>query len=129
VNDEGPARPSTPGTTDEHLSTTDGDRAIVVTVAGDVDYATAPRVQAAVLQALHRLQDRLLVLDLTRVRFFGTAGISTLVETIRAAGQAEKYPALRIVVNNSRPVIRPIQISGLDGLLALYPTIEDALAA
>lgn len=121
--------PATADTTADAISTTDSDRAIVITIAGAVDYGTAPRIRAVVLEALGQLQDRLLVLDLARVQFFGTAGISTLVETMRAADQAEKCPALRIVVDASRQVIRPIQIAGLDGMLALFPTVQDALAA
>jgi hypothetical protein len=34
---------------------------------------------------------------------------------------------LLIVVDHTRPVIRPIQVTGLDEVLALFDTIEEAL--
>jgi anti-sigma B factor antagonist len=37
--------------------------------------------------------------------------------------------SLRIVVDTSRPIIRPIQLAGLDEVLRLYRTVEEALAA
>jgi anti-sigma B factor antagonist len=36
---------------------------------------------------------------------------------------------LWIVVGANRPVIRPIQITGLDHVLALFHTVEEALTA
>jgi anti-sigma B factor antagonist len=35
--------------------------------------------------------------------------------------------SLRIVVDNTRPVIRPIQLTGLDQVLSLYYSVADAL--
>ena len=35
--------------------------------------------------------------------------------------------SLRIVVDHVRPVIQPIKISGLDGALALYHRLDEAL--
>ena len=32
-----------------------------------------------------------------------------------------------IVVDANRPVIWPIRVTGLDTMLALYPTVEDAV--
>ena len=34
---------------------------------------------------------------------------------------------LRVVVDHTRPVIRPIEMTGLDDLLALYTTLDLAL--
>ena len=44
------------------------------------------------------------------------------------AAQQWREP-LRIVVDHTRPVIRPIQVTGLDDVLALFDTVEDALRA
>ena len=39
------------------------------------------------------------------------------------------YQPLRVVVDENRPVVRPIEIVGLDNVLALYHSVGDALAA
>jgi anti-sigma B factor antagonist len=99
--------------------------AAVVTVAGEVDLATAAQLESAASRGLAQAGERLCVVDLTSVSFLGSPGLSALV---RAAKQAEKRPApLRIVVDSNRPVIRPLEISGLDQVLSLYHTVEEAL--
>lgn len=111
------------------IGTTERAGATVVVVAGDLDYAAEPPFQDAVAEALHRLGDRPVVLDLTGVTFLGSAGLTALVNSWAAV---EHRPAgagpLRVVVDETRPVIRPMQISGLDQVLRLYHDVEGALA-
>jgi anti-sigma B factor antagonist len=102
------------------------DDAVVVTVAGELDMLTTPRLRAAVSGALEEAKGAPVVLDLTRVTFLGSPGLAALVEAVR---QAERRGGpLRIVVDNARPVIRPIELTGLDDVLALYGTVDAALA-
>jgi anti-sigma B factor antagonist len=63
--------------------------------------------------------------DLTRVSFFGSAGLQALVQSADLAREGCK--PLRVVVNEHRPVLLPIQLTGLDQLLALYDSLADAL--
>jgi anti-sigma B factor antagonist len=65
--------------------------------------------------------------DLTAVTFFGSAGLTALLAATRLS-EARREP-LRIVVDHNRPVIRPIMVTGLDDVLTLYHTVEEALAA
>jgi hypothetical protein len=51
--------------------------------------------------------------------------LQALVNVTEAAKQRRE--PLRIVVDQTRPVIRPIQLTALDGVLALFDTIEQAL--
>jgi anti-sigma B factor antagonist len=51
--------------------------------------------------------------------------LQALVDVTQAA-QRRREP-LRIVVDHNRPVIRPIEVTGLDEVLALFDTVEDAL--
>jgi anti-sigma B factor antagonist len=63
--------------------------------------------------------------DLLGVSFLGSAGLSALV---RATGLAQASgKSLRIVVNDHRPVLRPIQLMGLDQMLPLCCSLADAL--
>jgi anti-sigma B factor antagonist len=102
------------------------DGAVVVTVAGELDMLTTPRLRAAVSKALDEAMNEPVVLDLTNVTFLGSPGLAALVEAVRKAGQ--RGGPLRIVVDHTRPVIRPIELTGLDDVLALYATVEEALA-
>jgi anti-sigma B factor antagonist len=101
------------------------DRAALVVVAvGEVDMHTAPRLASALDYALAQAP-ALLVVDLTGVSFLTSAGLSLLVTTHQQAGEHTK---VRIVATG-HAILRPIQITALDTLLAIYSSREDALAA
>ena len=107
----------------------DRDEAVILRVEGDIDALTSPRLTKAVVTAFDNLGERFLVLDLTVVRFLGSSGLRALrtsaIEAVRHRGLRQ----LRVVVDQNRPVIRPIEIVGLDAFLALYHSVEDALTA
>jgi anti-sigma B factor antagonist len=111
------------------VRTEDRDDVLIMTVEGDVDGLTAPRLSLAVADAFRVLAGRVLVLDLTNVRFLGSTGLRTLRDGTLEAVRHEGLQPLRIVVDQTRPVIRPIELAGLDQILALYHTVEDAIAA
>jgi anti-sigma B factor antagonist len=102
---------------------------VLVTAQGDIDGLTAPRLTAALARAFAGLGERLLVLDLTSIGFMGSAGLRTLTEATAAATREHGPRTLRVVVDNTRPVIRPIEIVGLDEVLTLHETVDEALAA
>lgn len=100
--------------------------ALVVTVSGEIDVLTVDRLRAAVAAGFDQLPDRAaLVIDLTDVTFLGSAGLQALVEATRAARRRRE--PLSIVVDHARPVIRPIELAGLDDVLALFHTLDQAL--
>ena len=105
----------------------DRDDAVVVEVEGEVDGLTAPRLRAAVTEALDREDGKPLVIDLAAVRFLGSAGLRMLFDLAREAVHQRGFQPLRVVVDHTRPVIRPIEIVGLDNVLALYESVDDAL--
>ncbi|MFL6119334.1 anti-sigma factor antagonist [Actinophytocola sp.] len=102
---------------------------LVLRVQGDIDGLTAHRLSSAIAEAFRVLMARTLVLDLTQVRFLGSVGLRTLRDSAREASVREGFQPLRVVVDHNRPVIRPIEIVGLDQILALYDSVEDAIAA
>ncbi len=99
--------------------------AVLVAVAGEVDIVTAPRLRAAVDDALARLAGRTLVLDLSGVTFFGSQGLHILAATATRVREAGGAAGLRVVA--TRVALRPIQITGLDVLIRLYETAEETL--
>lgn len=102
---------------------------LILTVDGDVDGLTAPRLARAITDAFAALAGRALVLDLTTVRFLGSTGLRTLRDSAQEAIHHQGLQPLRVVVDQTRPVIRPIEIVGLDQILALFHTVDEALAA
>jgi anti-sigma B factor antagonist len=101
-------------------------QALVVMVAGEIDGFTVDRLRAAVAAGLDQLGDtEILVLDLTEVTFLGSPGLQALFDVAQAARRRRE--PLRLVVDANRPVIRPIQLTGLDDVLALFDTLDAAV--
>lgn len=110
------------------VRTADRGDAVIVTVRGEVDGLTAPRMRGAVAEAFGRLDGRPMIVDLTGVTLLGSAGLRVLRDSAEEAVQHQGLLPLRIVVDEARPVVRPIEIVGLDQILALYHSVDHALA-
>jgi anti-sigma B factor antagonist len=99
----------------------------VVVATGEIDVDTASLLADAVKTSVDQAAGKPCILDLTDVDFLNSAGLTALLEVARHA-EARREP-LRIVVDANRPVIRPIEVTGLDDVLALYHSVEEALNA
>ena len=98
----------------------------MITVAGEIDVLTVDRLRAAVSDGFDQLPaGAILVIDLTDVSFLDSQGLQALVDATVAARQRRE--PLRLVVDHTRPVIRPIELTGLDDILALFHTVDQAL--
>ncbi|GAA4663192.1 MULTISPECIES: STAS domain-containing protein [Amycolatopsis] len=107
------------------LSTRRADPGVVVlSVAGDLDMLTSPQLADSLRELLDQ-HPRTVVVDLSKVDFLGSAGLAALVG---AHEQAGSQGSLRIVAS-ARETQRAFRMTGLDELLAIYPTAEEALAA
>jgi anti-sigma B factor antagonist len=93
--------------------------ALVVGLRGELDMATAARAWAAVSDAIGRRGGRQLVLDLTGVEFLGSHGLQVLADTAAVTTQGG-HGLLRVAAGGSKRVLRPIQLAGLDAVLALH---------
>ena len=96
----------------------------VVAVAGEVDTASAPLLTEQTNQAL-ATNPAALVIDLTDVEFFASAGLEVLVATHHAGGAATKV----VVVAEGPATSRPITLTGVDQIVPLYAALDDAIAA
>ena len=96
----------------------------MVTVGGDVDLATVPDFQAAITEALTQ-EPSALIVGLSGVDFLASAGLQTLVATHESVSDSARFG----VVANGPATSRPIQLTGLDQIFSLYPTLADAIAA
>lgn len=106
----------------------DSDSAVVLVVDGDVDLVTVTQMENATDEAMAQAKHRPVVIDLSEVSFLSSHGLRTLIGAHKAADAEAGPRPLRIVAGQNRPVIRPIQLTGLDEVLALYETVADAVA-
>lgn len=101
---------------------------VVITVRGEIDYVTADQLRRCLERSTAAIGPRVLVLDLSAVTYFGSVALAILLET--ADDLTRRSSALhpfRVVVDQSRPVIRPIQIGGVQSLIRLHHELDDAL--
>ncbi|MGV0873172.1 STAS domain-containing protein [Mycolicibacterium sp. XJ879] len=98
-------------------------RVAVVAASGDLDMLTAPELKSAVEAALAKDPAGLIV-DLTQVDFLGSAGMQVLME---AHNQVEGTEIRFAVVAEGPATSRPLKITGIADLIAMYSTVEAAL--
>jgi anti-sigma B factor antagonist len=99
------------------------DRRVVLSVIDEVDILSAPQLAEAICEALRNAPTGLIV-DLTKVNFLASVGMSVLVAAQEAAD------ALSVpfgIVAEGAATSRPIRLLGIDAILALYPALGDAL--
>jgi anti-sigma B factor antagonist len=103
------------------VTLSDEGRAAVLEIAGMFDITLAPQVRAMAGRAVGAAPD-VLVVDLTLVEFLSSAGMRELLRIHGALGRGK----VRVVAPDET-VRRPLELTRLAGVLALYPTLPAAL--
>jgi anti-sigma B factor antagonist len=93
--------------------------AVVLRLHGEIDMCEGPELREAVIWAISQRPARL-VIDLTDVEFFGTTGISVLVEA------STQHADLRLVC--PRLVSRSLAFAGLSDWFCISASVAEALA-
>jgi anti-anti-sigma factor len=101
-------------------------RTTVVSLPGEISYYTAPQVHDELLAALEPGVTTV-ILDLTLTTFFDSAGLAKI--TVARQLATAYHIDLRVVVPPSSPLAGFFGSSGLDRVLAIYPTLRGALTA
>jgi anti-anti-sigma factor len=96
----------------------------VLRVTGEIDMCTAPELLSQLEETASATQG--LVLDLEKVQFLASAGLSILVELARDAPDNGLRWGL---VATGRAVLRPLEAVGVLPFIPVYPTVADAVAA
>jgi anti-sigma B factor antagonist len=104
------------------LTVTTTRESTVVTVAGDLDNAVAPRLHDCLNREL-LLRPRAMIVDLSRVSFC-SAGIIRVLLAAHGRARTDRIPCA--VVSARRAVGRPISALGLDHLIPLHPDLAAA---
>ena len=94
----------------------------VVTVEGELDLSTAPRLKWMLVDALQAHHTHLVV-DLSQTTFMDSTALGVLVGVNRGL---EDDARLAIVC--PRPnVLKIFELSGMDGVFTILPTLEEAV--
>ncbi len=96
----------------------------VVAVRGEIDIFTAPAVKLAAREAVFSGRNRI-VLDLTETTFLDSTGLGVVIGLARLV-----RPDGDLAIVNTNPTItKTFEITGLDDIFAVRPTLDAAIAA
>ncbi|GAB3742505.1 hypothetical protein GCM10027598_74410 [Amycolatopsis oliviviridis] len=93
---------------------------LVVSAAGEIDLATAGRLEDALLRDLPAAT----VLDLTEVSFLGVAGLRVIESTAARAWIERRTTG---VVADTRPVLRLLHLFGVEARIPVYRYLDSAI--
>jgi anti-sigma B factor antagonist len=97
----------------------------VISIAGELDIATSPRVRELLSEAA-RDEDRPLVIDLTQCDFVDSTGLATLLHGAKPAQNGESNVALVSVGGEVRKLL---ELTAIDRTIPVYETLDAALDA
>jgi len=101
----------------------DGESAVVIEVSGELDLASSPALEQELEQGAGS-DAELLVVDLRRLEFMDSTGLSVLVRAHQRAAEAER----RLVVVKGPPQVqRLLDLTGVADRLTLVDSPEDPL--
>ncbi len=96
----------------------------ILSVAGDIDLLTAPRLREAVTAALVS-ESRCLIIDLTQTKFLSSSGMRVLIDAHNAISPTGHLG----IVADGPATSRPMKLIGLDQILTIMPTLDAAASA
>ena len=97
------------------------DGVVVVRVEGELDLATCASFEDAIAETD---PDQRLVIDLTQCTFLDSSAVRVLVTTVRAAQEAKGSVSL---VATDPGILRVLEIAGVDTMLTVHPSVDDAI--
>jgi len=97
----------------------------LVELTGEVDLYTAPRFKDDLVAVINE-GARDVVVDLAGVTFIDSTALGVLISGVKRLHEVD---GRLLIVAASRPVHKILAITGLDKVLAVYPTRDEALAA
>jgi len=108
---------------DVAITTSTVGEATVIAVGGEIDVHTAPGLDDALATAAG--PGSAIVADLSAVEFIDSTGLSVLVRAL--ARSRDDEGALAVVASTDR-VLKVLKLTGLDGVLPVFDSLDAALA-
>ena len=97
--------------------------ATVVRIEGSAGMAEAPRMQAA-LDGVSERKPPLLILDLSRMSFICSVGLSAIISS---HVRSRRYAGAVRLVNPQPPVRQLLELTSLTKILPIFPSVEEAV--
>ncbi|MGH2686844.1 MAG: STAS domain-containing protein [Actinomycetota bacterium] len=107
------------------LDVTQRDGWSVLSVAGEVDVATAPRLRERLVDLVTEGNHRIVV-DLESVDFLDSTGLGVLVGALKRVRTHEGELAL---VCTQPRILKVFEITGLTKVFSMHRTVDEAVAA
>jgi anti-sigma B factor antagonist len=101
---------------------------VVLAAGGDIDYASTPQLRERIAEHIDAGKRRL-VIDLNEVTFIDSTAIGVLIGALVRLQDAGSGSVAVVCAEENRKVLRIFEIAGVDNVLPLYHTREDAVLA
>lgn len=98
---------------------------VVLAASGEVDLLTADEFEAQ-LKSVLSPPNEVVILDLSEVKFFSSAGLSVLLASAESAKSSDIDFRL---VTTERVVLRPLEITGVSGGFTVFDSVDEAVAS
>jgi len=99
-----------------------GERTTLLSVEGELDLSTAPRLKWGLIDLL-RSVPRTLVLDLSLTTFMDSTALGVLVGVRRGMEPGQRLA----IVCSGTDILKIFEFAGLDEMFSIFPTLEEAL--
>lgn len=96
--------------------------ALAVSLVGEADIETAPVLRGCLLRLLNRHQSHL-VLDLSRLEFIDSCGVSALLAGYH---RAKQYSRLACAAALTSAVAKVFDLTALDAIIPTHPSVAEA---
>ena len=100
------------------IESTQSNDHILITVGGEVDLYSSPKLRSAILDAVPSAASGVSV-DLSAVDYIDSSGIATLVEGLKSAREHEKG---FVLVRPSSAVSQVLELARLDSIFEVKPS-------
>ena len=106
------------------IDVSDRDGTAVLTVKGEVDVATAPRLREHVIDLVADGHRRIVV-DIEGVEFLDSTGLGVLVGALKRV--RSHGGELELVCTRPR-ILKVFEVTGLDRVFAIHASVDEAVA-
>jgi stage II sporulation protein AA (anti-sigma F factor antagonist) len=96
-------------------------RTVVISIEGELDLSTARRLER-MLRDARAAGHQPLIVDLSLCKFIDSTALRVLNDVNRSLDHARL-----VIVTEQVNVLRILELSGMDGAFAIFPTLEGAL--
>jgi anti-sigma B factor antagonist len=103
-----------------------GPAVAILVIGGEVDYEVSPQLKARIMRAI-KAGKRRLILDLTDVTFIDSTAIGVLAGAVERLD--ETGGGSLSIVSEHEKVLQIFEITGLESVVTVHASREDALAA